>query len=305
MLEVAIMVEGQMGLNWARWQRIAHAVEALGFAGLYRSDHLTNAALPDEDSLELWVSLVWLATHTRRIKFGPLVAPISFRDPVMLARQAAAVDDLSGGRLTLGVGAGWQEREHQNFGYDLLPLAQRFARFEEGLEVITRLLRSDTPTSFAGAYYHLRDAMLLPRPRRSGGPPLLIGGKGKRRSLPLAARFADEWNAVSVPAAVFADLNTHLDTLLLANGRAPSSVGRSLMTSLIIGHNDVVVRRKLAGRDEAELQAKGAVIGTPTAVIEQLARYAEAGVQRIMLRWLDLNDLDGLETVAVSVLPQL
>ena len=127
-MEVAIMVEGQAGLNWQRWQRIAVAVEDLGFVGLYRSDHYTNMDPPDEDSLELWVSLTWLASHTRRIEFGPLVSPVSFRHPTMLARMASAVDDLSGGRLTLGMGAGWQEREHTNYGWDLLDIPGRFDR---------------------------------------------------------------------------------------------------------------------------------------------------------------------------------
>ncbi len=305
MIEVAIMVEGQMGLTWERWQSITYAVEALGFVALYRSDHFTNAEPPDQASLELWISLAWLASHTTRIEFGPLVAPLSFRHPPIMVRQAAAVDDLSGGRLTLGLGAGWQEREHHNFGFDLLDVPQRFARFEEGLEVITRLLRATEPASFDGHYYQLRDAVLLPRPRRVGGPPILIGGKGKRRSLPLAARYADEWNAVSVPPAAFAELNTHLDTLLTACGRRPDAVRRSLMTTVIFGRNDAEVRRKLNDRDAAELRAKGAVIGTPAAVVEQLGEYATAGVQRIMLRWLDLDDLDGLEALAHHVLPQL
>src|SRR5918998_2092242 len=112
-IEVAIMLEGQMGLNWTRLERIARAVEELGFVGLYRSDHFTNPNPPDEDSLELWLSLGWLASHTERIEFGPLVSPVSFRDPVMTARMAIQVDNLSNGRLTLGVGAGWQEREHE------------------------------------------------------------------------------------------------------------------------------------------------------------------------------------------------
>ncbi|HEX7976515.1 MAG TPA: LLM class flavin-dependent oxidoreductase, partial [Anaerolineales bacterium] len=155
-LEVALMVEGQNGLNWPRWQRMAQAAEDLGFAGLYRSDHFTNPDPPDLDSLELWVSLTWLASHTRRIEFGPLVSPVSFRHPTQTARTAAAVDDLSGGRLTLGLGAGWEEREHRNFGWDLLDVPQRFARFEEGLEVVSRLLNSDQPVNFEGKYYHLK-----------------------------------------------------------------------------------------------------------------------------------------------------
>ena len=133
MIEVALMIEGQNGLTWDRWQVIATRVEELGFTGLYRSDHYTNAHPPDKASLECWTSLTWLASHTRRIEFGPLVSPLSFRHPTMLARMAAAVDDLSAGRLVLGLGAGWQEREHHNYGLPLLPLSDRFDRLAEGL----------------------------------------------------------------------------------------------------------------------------------------------------------------------------
>src|SRR5258706_6087900 len=150
MLEVAIMVEGQNGLTWPRWQKIVKLVEELGFVGLYRSDHFTNSNLPDKDSLELWVSLTWLACNTSRIEFGPLVSPLSFRHPAFTARIASAVDDLSNGRLTLGLGAGWQEREHQLYGFDLLDVKPRFHRFYEGLQVLTQLLQSDSPTSFTG-----------------------------------------------------------------------------------------------------------------------------------------------------------
>ncbi|MFQ5596043.1 MAG: LLM class F420-dependent oxidoreductase, partial [Anaerolineae bacterium] len=303
-MDLAIMIEGQNGLNWPRWQRIAAAVEDLGFAGLYRSDHYTNMNPPDLDSLELWVSLTWLATNTQRIEFGPLVSPVSFRHPTLTARMAAAVDDLSGGRLTLGLGAGWQEREHRNYGWDLLDIPQRFDRFEEGLEVITRLLGSDAPVSFSGHYYRLNDAILLPRPQRAGGPPILIGGSGPRRTLPLVARYAVEWNAGFVPATRFAELNARLDELLLARGRQPTDVRRSLMTGLIFGRDDAEVRQKLdaRGRTADELRRLGVVVGTGTEIVDQLEHLAEAGVQRVMLQWLDLDDLDGLEALAQAVL---
>ena len=156
MLEIAIMIEGQNGLTWQRWQKIARLVEETRFAGLFRSDHFTNPNPPDIASLELWTSLTWLAGNTQRIEFGPLVTPFSFRHPVFTARMASAVDDLSQGRLVLGLGAGWQEREHRLFGFDLLEPAERFDRFEEGLEVVTRLLQSDEPVTFEGRYYQLR-----------------------------------------------------------------------------------------------------------------------------------------------------
>ena len=166
MLEIAIMIEGQNGLTWPRWQKIARLAEEAGFIGLFRSDHFTNSNPPDRESLELWTSLTWLACNTKRIEFGPLVTPFSFRHPVHTARMASAVDDLSNGRLVLGLGAGWNEREHHLFGFELLEPGARFERFNEGMEVVTRLLQSDEPVTFDGRFYQLRGATLQPRPER-------------------------------------------------------------------------------------------------------------------------------------------
>lgn len=301
-MDIAIMIEGQNGLTWPRWQALTQTVEALGFAGLYRSDHYTNASPPDIDSLELWVSLTWLASHTRRLAFGPLVSPLSFRHPTMTARMATAVDDLSGGRLTLGLGAGWQEREHTNYGWDLLDVQRRFARFEEGLTIIAHLLQHAEPLEFDGQHYRLREAVLRPRPARPGGPPLLIGGNGALRTLPLVARFAAEWNAVYVPAGRFQALNARLDELLDQAGRPRASVRRSLMTGLVFGRDEAGLQRRLNGRSAADLRERGLVVGLAGAVQEQLGRLAEAGVQGVMLQWLDLDDLDGLEALAQAVL---
>jgi F420-dependent oxidoreductase-like protein len=303
-MEVAIMIEGQDGLNWPRWKRLATAVEELGFAGLYRSDHYTNMNPPDKDSLELWVSLTWLATHTKRIEFAPLVSPVSFRHPTMTARMASAVDDLSGGRLSLGLGAGWQEREHTNYGWDLLDVPDRFARFEEGLEVISQLLHSDDPLDFDGQYYRLHEAILLPRPQRTGGPPILIGGNGPRRTLPLVARYAQEWNGVFIDQETFGERNALLDRLLKEQGRDPSTVRRSLMTECIFGRNQSALQSKLANKQQTseELKARGLIVGTGNEVVEQLGTWAEVGAQCIMLQWLDQDDLDGLEALAQFVL---
>jgi F420-dependent oxidoreductase-like protein len=304
MLEIAIMIEGQNGLNWPRWQRLVKAVEELGFVGLYRSDHYTNANPPDKDSLELWVSLTWLAANTERIEFGPMVSPVSFRDPTMTARMASAVDDLSNGRLTLGVGAGWQEREHTNFGWPLLEIPERFDRFEEGLEVISQLLQHDEPVDFEGEYYELNEAVLLPRPQRPGGPPLLIGGNGMKRTLPLTARYAQEWNGVFLTPAGFEKRVARLGELLAENGRSPQDIRYSLMTGLIFGQDEAQLQAKLDGRSTtaAEMQARGLIVGTGNQLSDQLAAFAAAGVQRIMLQWLDLDDLDGLEALAKAVL---
>jgi F420-dependent oxidoreductase-like protein len=304
-LEVAIMIEGQDGLDWARWQRLARAAEDLGYAGLFRSDHFTNPTGPVLDALELWSSLTWLADNTSRIEFGPLVSPVSFRHPVITAWTASAVDNLAGGRLRLGLGAGWEEREHETFGFDLLDTGRRFARFEEGLEVVTRLLRSDEPVSFDGEFYRLRDAVLMPRSPRPGGPPIVIGGNGPRRTLPLVARYADEWNALFVPPGRFAELNARLDGLLREAGRPPEEVRRTLMTRAVFGRTAADVERKLAGRQADELRARGIIVGTAPEVTGQLRRLDEAGVQRVMLQWLETDDIDGLEALAQSVLPEL
>ena len=305
MLEVAVMIEAQDGIDWARWQRLVPAVEDLGYAGLYRSDHFTEATGPNKDALELWASLTWLADNTSRIEFGPLVSPVSFRHPVITAWQASAVDNLAGGRLRLGVGAGWQEREHETYGFDLLDTDRRFARFEEGLEIITRLLRSDEPVSFDGEFYRLRDAVLMPPSPRPGGPPIVIGGNGPRRTLPLAARYADEWNAVFAPAKRFAELDARLDELLQEAGRAPEQVRRTLMTRAIFARTTADLERKLRGQSADDLRTRGVIVGTAPEIAEQLARLEEAGVQRVMLQWLETDDLDSLEAMAQSVLPQL
>lgn len=302
---ISIMVEGQDGLTWPRWKRFAAEVEQLGFAGLFRSDHFTNADAPDKESLEMIVSLAYLAASTERIHFGPLVAPFSFRNPAMLARQAAALDDLSAGRMILGVGAGWQKREHDLFGFELGDVTTRMARLEEGLEVITRLLRSDEPATFEGRFYQLRGATLLPRPQRPGGPRIAIGGNGPQRTLPLAARYADEWNGVFLTPDTFRERSATLDGLLRDAGRQPANVRRTLMTGVFFGRDRAALERKLAplaaregkSTDElvAALRAEGnRIVGTPDMVAEQIAAYEQAGVAELMLQWLDQDDIEGL-----------
>ena len=304
MIEIAIMIEGQDGLNWPRWKRLARTVEELGFVGLFRSDHYTNANPPDKDSLELWISLAWLADNTERLEFGPMVTPFSFREPTMTARMAAAVDDLSGGRLILGLGAGWQDREHHNYGHDLLDVSGRMDRLEEGVQVVSALLQSDEPVDFEGDYYELHDAILLPRPQRPGGPPILIGGNGPRRTLPLAAKYAAEWNGVFMTPAAYKELNSRLDELLVANGREPQVLKRSLMTGTRFGRTEQQVREKIAlsGGDAQRLRDRGIVVGSGDEFSEQIKAFEEAGVQRIMLQWLELDDMDGLAAMAEVVL---
>ncbi len=205
MTAIGIMIEGQDGLTWTRWKRLLAAAEDFGYQCVFRSDHFTNASGPDTDSLEMWISLAYAASHTQTIEFGPLVAPVTFRHPTMNVRYAAAIDDLSGGRLVLGLGAGWNDYEHKKFGIPFHDFSTRFRMLEEALHLTRSLLRSDEAVSYAGEYYQLDEAMLLPRPARENGPPILIGGNGPKKTLPLAAAFADEWNAVYLNLASYGE----------------------------------------------------------------------------------------------------
>ena len=317
MAAISLMIEGQNGLNWPRWRRIVAEAEELGFAGLFRSDHFTNGQPPDLDSLEMIISLAYVADHTSRIHFGPLVAPLSFRHPVQLARQAAALDDLSGGRMILGLGAGWQEREHETFGFALGDIDTRMRRFEEGLQVVTRLLREDGPVTFEGQFYRLHDAVLLPRPQRAGGPRILIGGSGPKRTLPLVARYADIWNGTFISASEYGQRQATLDGLLREAGRKPEDVKRTVMCGSVFARDEVELERLLAARrqrpelagkslDEVgdALAERGVVVGTADAFTRRLREYADAGAEEIMVQWLDLDDVERLRTFAESVVAQ-
>jgi alkanesulfonate monooxygenase SsuD/methylene tetrahydromethanopterin reductase-like flavin-dependent oxidoreductase (luciferase family) len=317
------MIEGQQGLTWPRWQRLASVVDELGFAGLFRSDHFTDPRPPDRDALETVVSLAYLASQTKRIHFGPLVAPVSFRDPIQLAMQALAINAWSGGRMILGLGAGWQEREHTMFGYHLGDIPTRVGRFAEAMEVVSRLLRSRDPVTHDGRFYTLREARLLPGTGGTGDGeghpmPLMIGGNGRRRTLPLTARYADIWNAVTVGPEEFRDLNRVLDELLRSEGREPDSLQRTIMTTLVFGQDESSLDERLSrmrsmlpagtgtSREEqldAWRNALSAIAGTPEAVIEQLRAYEAAGASEVMLQWLDMDDIEGLRDLTKSVLP--
>jgi alkanesulfonate monooxygenase SsuD/methylene tetrahydromethanopterin reductase-like flavin-dependent oxidoreductase (luciferase family) len=318
MVELSISVEGLFGLGWPSWKRLVRAVEELGFAGLYLSDHFTLNDPPDCPSLELVVALTHLASNTERVRFGPMVAPLSIRDPVMLARQAATLDDLSGGRLVLGVGAGWAEDEHAMFGYSLGDVPTRFGRLEEGLEVITRLLRSEGPVDFDGRFFQLRRA-ILPGPRRPGAPPVMVGGSGPRRSLPLVARFADVWSAQELSSDGVRERSALLDGLLAAGGRRPGDVRRTMNVWVVCGRTPSEFEDRVRGyRRWAALAdvpldqlleklrtAFMALVGTPEEVVAQIQAYAAAGITELSIQWPGVDDIEGLEVLAAEVLPRL
>jgi len=305
MTQIGLMLEGQDGLTWARWQGILKAAEDYGFQCVFRSDHYTIGP-PDRESLETWVSLTYAASHTSRIEFGPLVSPITFRHPAMTTRMAASVDDLSGGRLILGLGVGWHEREHKQFGVPFYDKPTRIAMFEDALEVTTKLLKSDTPVSYTGKHFSLEEAILLPRPQRPGGPRLLIGGNGPKKTLPLVAQYADEWNAVGIAASELKARNALLDNLLIERGRKPTDVKRSLMTHVTYGKTDADLRAKLAKEsNKPQTDADpNHFEGTASQVVDQIGKFVDAGVERFMMQWSNFDDLAGIESLAKEVLPQ-
>jgi alkanesulfonate monooxygenase SsuD/methylene tetrahydromethanopterin reductase-like flavin-dependent oxidoreductase (luciferase family) len=191
-----------------------------------------------------------------------------------------------------------------------LEIPVRFDRFEEGLQVIASLLKSDRPLNYRGKYFQLKDAILLPRPQRPGGPPLLVGGNGINRTLPLAARYAQEWNGVYLNPSAFEERSRRLDELLTAQGRQPGELRRSLMTGVIYARDEIHLRQKIEFRSNSQqtpqdLRQRGLVVGNAAQIVEQLGQLSEAGVQRVMLQWLGLDQLDELEDLAQDVLPQI
>lgn len=282
--------------------------------------------------MELTISLTYLADHTQRIHFGSLVAPFSFRNPVMLARQAAAIDDLSNGRLVLGLGAGWAPQEHQVWGYQLGDINTRSARFKEGLDVIYQLFHNIDPISYEGQYYQQHEVSLLPRTMRVGGPPILIGGNGIQRTLPLVANYANVWNVFHLTPDTFCRRSEYLDKLLLQANREPSSVKRTLMVMVLCGCNETELKRRtnfayrnwvpelrdqpieklteaLADMFTPLLTSVGAsfypLLGTPESIIEQVHAYADAGVEELMFQWWDVDDIEGLEMYSEYILSRL
>jgi F420-dependent oxidoreductase-like protein len=303
---------------------VIELAERLGFESLWRSDHLFSVVGASErNSLALWPSLTAVALMARRLRFGQLVSPVTFRHPVELAQNAVALDHLSGGRYVLGLGAGWFAREHEAFGYHL-PSApgERVERLREALQVMQLLWRGE-PVTFRGRYFHLDNAVLRPRPLRSERAPLMIGGGGEKVTLRLVAEFADEWNPGFTNPEDFRRKDVILRQYCQEIGRDPVTIRRTLMAGYVIG-SDRKERRTRAMRLQefltgdqplyftqryepddflAELRRRNWFVGTPGEVIEQLREWARLGIEYVMLQTLDLDDTDQLEAIARDVLP--
>ena len=298
-----------MGATYDDLLAVARRTEEAGFDAFFRSDHyLTMGGDGLPGPTDAWVTLGGLARETSRIRLGTLMTAATFRLPGPLAIAAAQVDQMSGGRGELGIGAGWFEAEHSAYGIPFPELGERFDRYEEQLAVVTGLWNTPPGETFdfRGTYYQLSDSPALPKPVQAGGIPILVGGAGKKRTPRLAARYASEFNVPFSSAEDNARLFDGVRAACVEEGRDPSSLVYSSALVLCVGRDETEIARRAAaiGREVDELRAHG-VAGTPSEAVDILGRYAEAGAQRCYLQVLDLSDLDHLDLVASEVAPQL
>jgi F420-dependent oxidoreductase-like protein len=304
-VDLRIFTEPQQGASYEDLLRVAKASEALGFDAFFRSDHLQRMGGGDPlpGPTESWVTLGGLARETSRIRLGTMMTSATFRLPGPLAVAVAQVDAMSNGRVEFGFGAGWYEPEHRSYGVPFPDIAERFDRFAEQLAVLTGLWRTPVGETFSydGKFYSIEDSPALPKPVQSPNPPIIIGGRGKRRTPELAARYADEFNA---PFSTVEDTATVYERV-----RAATS-GRTLRYSaaqtVAVGRNDAEVARRAAviGEDVGGLRV-GGLAGTPSLVVDKIGRFAELGASRLYLQVLDLTDLDHLELIANAVAGQV
>ena len=309
-MKLRIFTEPQQGADYQTLRNVTLAAEELGFDAFFRSDHyLKMGDVPGlPGPTDAWATLAALAAETTRIRLGTLMTAATFRLPGPLAITVAQVDQMSGGRVEFGLGAGWYEAEHAAYGIPFPPLGERFDALGEQLAIITGLWgTADGETfSFDGAHYRVSDSPALPKPAQRPRPPVILGGGGPRRTPRLAARFADEFNvpfgSVADSAAGFARVREACE----AAGRYPASMTYSVAQTVCCGKDEAEFRRRAAaiGREPAEAREHG-VGGTPGEVAAKIAEFAEIGAERVYLQVLDLSDLDHLALIASDVAPQV
>ncbi|MEU2660048.1 LLM class F420-dependent oxidoreductase [Streptomyces sp. NPDC007325] len=306
-MDLRIFTEPQQGADYDTLLRVARATEELGFDAFFRSDHYLRMGSSDglPGPTDAWITLAGLARETKRIRLGTLMTAGTFRLPGVLAIQVAQVDQMSGGRVEFGLGAGWFEEEHTAYG---IPFPkEKFGRLEEQLAIVTGLWETEVGKTFSyeGKYYTLADSPALPKPAQQK-IPVLVGGHGATRTPRLAARYADEFN---IPFASLADTERQFGRVRAAAeeaGRRADDLVYSNALVVCVGKDDAEVARRAAaiGRDVEELKANG-LAGSPAEVVEKLGRYAAVGSSRVYLQVLDLDDLDHLELISAQVAPQL
>ncbi|MEU8071741.1 LLM class F420-dependent oxidoreductase [Micromonospora sp. NPDC048169] len=312
-MRVSVFTEPHRGADYDDQLRFARLVEETGFEGFFRADHYR--AMGDEPAppgpTDAWLTLAALARETSRIRLGTLVTSATFRLPGPLAVMVAQVDRMSGGRVELGIGAGWYEREHTAYGIPFPPVAERFDRLAEQLEIVTGLWRtpSDETYSFTGEHYRLVDAPALPKPVQRPGPPVIVGGRGPKRTPELAARYADEFNmpfkSVAETAAAYDRVREACDRAGRADsGRAPLTLSAGIVVA--IGRTDAEAQRRAAPLHvTSALPPEDPVVGSPAQLVDRIGEFAAIGASRVHLRLIDFDDLDHVELIAAEVLPRL
>jgi F420-dependent oxidoreductase-like protein len=314
-VQLCLMIEGQEGVSWAEWVALARACEEHRIPGLFRSDHYMNldGEHPDRGALDAWATVCALAALTTTLRLGTLVSPATFRHPSNLAKLATSADHISGGRIELGLGAGWHEREHSAYGFPFPPAAERIDILAEQLQIVLGSW-GEEPFSFHGEHYRLRDLDAQPKPVQRPHPPLIMGGNAGPRSATLAARYADEYNT---PFPSEGDVRARRQRIIeacSAAGREP--IPFSIMTALITGSDQADLRdrarRQLArtgsGQDVDAMLAeppRGWIVGTIERVVEQLNVLREAGVSRVMCQQLLHDDLDAVALLGEELAPRV
>jgi alkanesulfonate monooxygenase SsuD/methylene tetrahydromethanopterin reductase-like flavin-dependent oxidoreductase (luciferase family) len=306
-VRLALMIEGQEGVTWEDWVALASACEEHGVEALFRSDHYVSSFDETRPVLDAWATIGGLAARTTKLQLGTLVSPATFRHPAVIARSAATADEISGGRVVLGLGAGWMKREHEAYGFEFATARERVARFGEQLEIVHRLLHEDG-VNHKGTYYELSDAPGLARPDL----PILVGGSAKPGTTEPAVRFADEYNTFFATMDQIRERKQTLDEACERAGRDPATLRYSLMAPCVVGRNDREVleaaRRAGArfGRDPQEvLQRYGQFgpVGTVEQVVERLKQIEDVGYERVMLQHLAHQDLDTVALIGRELAP--
>jgi F420-dependent oxidoreductase-like protein len=314
-MRVCLMIEGQEGVTWEQWVALAETSERLGFDALFRSDHY--AGIPDggRGALDAWATIAALGARTRTLRLGTLVSPATFRHPSVLAKSVVTADHVTGGRVELGMGAGWFAREHTEFGFPFAEVRVRMDVLEEQVEIVHRSWdRSEPELTFEGSHYRLEGCRALPKPVQEPHPPLILGGQAGPRSAALAARWADEYNVNFATLDQIRERRVRLDVACAAAGRDPAALRYSLMAGTLVGADE----EELLGRATRLMEVDGEtgdpkawieglrdewIVGTFGQVLDRLGELARAGVQRVMLQHRLHDDLDAVVQIGEQIIP--
>jgi F420-dependent oxidoreductase-like protein len=305
-MRFAVMIEGQEDVTWEDWLALAETCERLGFEALFRSDHyLSVDGARERGALDAWATLCGLAAVTSTLRLGTLVSPATFRHPSVLAKMAVSADHISGGRVEVGIGTGWNAPEHEAYGFPFPPMKTRMDRLAEQLEIIGGSW-ADGAFTFHGEHYSVDYLDARPKPVQKPHPPLVMGGKAGPRSAALAARWASEYNVLHVTPDEARARRERLREACREAGRDPDTLRLSLMHAFLVGRDEADLTAR-AERLSAlgHTDASGWLTGTPDRIVERLREYEEAGVERVMLQHLAHRDSEALELVAAEVVPAL